>query len=181
MSRLVVDQLQGRTSGGNTISVPSGHTLHAPGHVIQIATSTVDGILSTSVNGAASTITNGVEVFSTAFTPKFATSVILVTTSTVMIHEESNVADICWLALWDGSTFIAANSGTAKYTNFGGSLNFGYTSLNHTYSAGSTSTRTISVRAGFNGGGTVYVNGNTYSAWSGSSARIQMTVWEIAQ
>lgn len=35
MSRLVVDQLQGRTSSGNTISIPSGHTLHAPGHVIQ--------------------------------------------------------------------------------------------------------------------------------------------------
>ena len=151
------------------------------GSVIQVATTTQEGIISTSVQGVPSTITNGAQVFSLSFTPKFSTSIILVTTSTVMVNEETNIADICWLALWDGSTFIAANSGTGKYSNFAGGLNVGYTSLNHTYSAGNTSTRTISVRAGMNGGsGSIYINGNTYSAYTGSSSRIQMVVMEIA-
>lgn len=54
MSRLVVDQLQGRTSGGNTISIPSGHTLHAPGHVIQVVSSTANLGVSPDVSWSAS-------------------------------------------------------------------------------------------------------------------------------
>ena len=151
------------------------------GSVLQVATNTLDGVITTTTQGVPSTITNGAQVFSLSFTPISATSVILVQTSTVAISENTNFADICWLALWDGSTFIAANSGSVAYLSFSSGYNAAYTSLNNSYAAGSTSTRTISVRAGMNGGiGTVYINGNSYANYTGSSARIQMTVWEIA-
>lgn len=151
------------------------------GSVLQVVTTTVDGVLTTTTQGAPSTITNGVQVFSTSFTPISATNVILVQTSTIVVSEETNFGDMCWLALWDGSTFIAANSGTALYTHFSGALNMACLSLNNAYAAGSTSTRTISVRAGINSGaGTTYVNGSSSANYTGSSARVQMTVWEIA-
>jgi len=149
------------------------------GCVLQIATNTFDGVTSTSAAGAPSTITNGVQLFSVSFTPISATSTILVQTSSIVIGEEVNAGDRCWLALWDGSTFIAANSGTPIAGRFQSGWNFAQPSLNNSYSAGSTSTRTISVRAGMDGG-TAYVNGNSFYNYSGSSQRVQMTVWEIA-
>jgi hypothetical protein len=162
--------------GDNTWAAPGAAT----GSVVKIATSTFDGVTTGGTSGAPSTITNGTQLFSTSFTPASATNVILVQTSTIVISEESNSGDIGWLALWDGSTFIAANSGNALYNHYAGNLNVTHVSLNNAYVAGSTSTRTISVRAGFNGGGSIYINGNSTYNLTGSSARIQMTVWEIA-
>jgi hypothetical protein len=149
--------------------------------VLQVATTTLDGVITTTNNGIPSTITNGIQVFSLSFTPTSASSIILVQTSAIVVFEASNFADIAWLALWDGSTFIAANSGTGDSGSFANSRNLGCLSLNNSYSAGSTSTRTISVRAGMNsGGGSTYINGGPVSNFTGSSARVQMTVLEIA-
>jgi hypothetical protein len=159
--------------------VPTRAQLPA-GCVLQIATNTFDGVTTGGTAGVPSTITNGTQIFSTSFTPTAATNIILVQTSTIVISEESNSGDMGWLALWDGSTFIAANSGTASFNRYASNLNVTHVSLNNTYVAGSTSTRTISVRAGFNAGTSIYINGNSTSNYTGSSARIQMTVWEIA-
>jgi hypothetical protein len=151
------------------------------GSVIQVASTTQQGVITTTATGAPSTITNGVQVFSLSFTPTNASSTILVQTSTVAISEGANFADVCWLALWDGSTFIAANSGTWYAASFGSGYNGDYVNINESYSAGSTSARTIQVRAGMNSGtGTVYVNGNSSANYTGTSAQIRMIVWEIA-
>ena len=178
-------------SGTTTLTLPatSGTVLTSAnissnlptGSVLQVQTSTFDGYISTAVTGVApTTITSGYQIFSLSFTPISATSTILVQTSTVSICEASNVSDILWISLWDGSTFIAANSGTALYTSFTGGLNAGYYTLNNSYTSGSTSARTIQVRAGANQAVTIQINGNSSAAYTGSSARIQMTVWEIA-
>jgi hypothetical protein len=149
------------------------------GKVLQVASTTVQGALSTTANGAPSTITNGVQVFSLSFTPTSASSTIIVQTSSIAVSENSNFADMCWVALWDGATFIAANSGTWLYTAV--NLNAAYISINEAYAAGSTAARTIQVRAAMNsGGGTTYVNGNSGANYTGTSAQIRMTVWEIA-
>ena len=154
------------------------------GSVLQVGVATFDGYVSASVTGTVpTTITFGYQLFSLSFTPVSATSTILVQTSTVSAAETSNLCNLLWLALWDGSTFIAANSGSAPPTSFTGSLNAGYYTLNNSYPSGSTSTRTIQVRIGTDGGTqTILINGNANGdgAFTGSSARIQMTVWEIA-
>ena len=41
MSTLTVQNIQGSSSSGNTINVASGHVLNAPGHVIQVVSSTL--------------------------------------------------------------------------------------------------------------------------------------------
>jgi hypothetical protein len=198
--------LQGSTSGSVTLQEPAvagttvldlpatsgtvlvGGTQNIPksalptGSVLQVATTTTDGLITTTTQGAPSTITNGAQVFSLSFTPISASSIILVQTSAITVSEVTNFADIPWLALWDGSTFVAASSGSANSNNYLNGYNVGCYSLNNSFSAGSTSARTISVRAGMNSGtgNTAYINGNAVSNYSGSSARIQMTVWEIA-
>ena len=151
------------------------------GSVLQVASTVFQGVGSTTANGSASTITNGLQIFSLSFTPLLASSNILVQTSSVAISESTNGADWAWLALWNGSTFVAANSGTWLYTNFGGNLNAAYTSINEVFAAESTATRTIQVRAAMNGGSqTTYINGNASNNYTGTSAQIRMTVMEIA-
>jgi hypothetical protein len=74
MSELTVGQLRGLTVNSNVITVPSGHTLYAPGHVIQV----VNGTTSTNVSTSAATfIDSGLTA---TITPKSATSKILVLT-----------------------------------------------------------------------------------------------------
>ena len=72
-SELEVQTIRGPSGGANadTVLIPSGQTLHAPGHVIQ----TVYDQFSTTY----STSTNSMTSFRTLYiTPKFATSKILV-------------------------------------------------------------------------------------------------------
>lgn len=77
-SELTVQTLRGPTSGANadTVLIPSGQTLHAPGHVIQAVQSTgTNGSIFTSSNAYVATPYTG------TITPKFTTSKILVTIS----------------------------------------------------------------------------------------------------
>lgn len=151
----------------------------ASGKVLQMVTSTLDGVVSTSGGGPTS-ISNGVQLFSTAFTPINSSSKILVFTSTIALSEETNNGDKLWLALWNGATFVSASSGGILYSHWPTGLNASYISICSSFDAGSTSTRTIQVRGGIDAG-TVYINGNsTFDNYSGSSARLQMTVMEIA-
>lgn len=163
----------------DTIANTAGTTNN---RVLQVASTTTDGVLSTTTQGSPSTITKGAEVFSISFTPQRSNSILLAQTSSISIYEDTNFGDITWLALWDGSTFISANSGTWHYSVFGGSKNSAYRTLNESWTLTNSNTRTISVRAGINAGsGTTYINGNTYLNYTGSSARVSLTVWEIAQ
>jgi hypothetical protein len=162
------------------LGTPSAINLvNATGSVLQVAYTYFDGMTTSGTAGIPSTITNGVQIFNISFTPKSATSQLLVQTSAIVIGEEANVGDKCWLALWNASTFICANSGTAFYSHFAGNIQMGCYSLNNVYASGSTSARTVQVRAGIDNG-TAYVNGNSSDNYTGSSARVGMTVMEIA-
>ena len=173
VGKATTDTLTNKTLGSGTV-MPTGS-------VLQVGVATFDGYVATAVTGTVpTTITFGYQLFSLSFTPISATSKILVQTSTVSVCESNNLGDSFWLALWDGSTFIAANSGTVSYSSFASNLNAGYYTLNNSYTSGSTSARTVQVRVGSNTAQTIQVNGNATSAQTGSSARIQMTVWEIA-
>ena len=74
-SELTVQTLRGPTSGTNadTVLIPSGQTLHAPGHVIQYASISQQASVSTSSN---SYVDSGIDIL---FSPKIANSKIQVT------------------------------------------------------------------------------------------------------
>ena len=74
MSTLTVQNIQGSSSSGNTISVASGHVLNAPGHVLQVLQSTTTD---TTTIGNLATAT----ILQQAITPSAATSKILVNVS----------------------------------------------------------------------------------------------------
>ena len=77
-SELTVQTLRGPTSGANadTVLIPSGQTLHAPGHIIQV----VSGITSAQTQNSSTNTFSGMGL-SLAITPTSSTSKILVITS----------------------------------------------------------------------------------------------------
>ena len=50
MSTISADQIKGRSITGNKITVPSGHVLHAPGHVVQMKRVAVNTVTTTTSN-----------------------------------------------------------------------------------------------------------------------------------
>jgi len=150
------------------------------GTVLQVQTTTLQGVVSTNNNGSPDDITKGVQIFSISFTPLLASSYIYVSTSSIAVGESSNAGDKPWIALFNGSTFVSAVSGTLAANSFLGSVQGGYYVMCEYYAAGSTSTRNITIRAGMDGTGT-YINGNsTYNYGTNTSQQVRMIVMEIA-
>ena len=81
MSTLTVQNIQGSSSSSNTISLASGHKLHAPGHVVQAVQLHTPGNVGTSSSTTVSTTsTSYVDFISKDITTKLANSLIYVKT-----------------------------------------------------------------------------------------------------
>lgn len=118
-SELIVQNLKGPASGSNAnkIIVPSGHTLSAAGHVVQVTYSHSTGGSST-----VTTVTNANADTATGFyaeiTPTSTDSKILVMLTSNLQHTGSSNQGIIW-GMRRGTTPIARNGGTdyIEYTN----------------------------------------------------------------
>jgi hypothetical protein len=75
MSELTVGQLRGLPIHNNIVTVPSGHALYAPGHVVQVVT--VDN-LQRSSQGVSNGVVLNVSNMAATITPKSANSKILI-------------------------------------------------------------------------------------------------------
>lgn len=104
MSRLVVDQLQGRTSGSNTITIPTGHVLKAadtaglvvPGGLVQIKQS----VKKTTQTIATSWVFTKLTDLTVSITPKLSNSTFVITAS---IHSGSSYFSYGYKIYKDGS------------------------------------------------------------------------------
>jgi len=74
MSELSVGQLKGLLANNNVITVPSGHTLYAPGSVVQV----IQTVLSARQTLASPTVFTNITGLMANITPKFANSKIMV-------------------------------------------------------------------------------------------------------
>ena len=96
MSTISADQLKGRSVTGNRITVPNGHVLQAPGHVIQVVSST---LTSTATGTGTSIVDTGLTA---TITPSSTSSKIYVN-GYISLGTEA-YATYCWLVR--GSTQI---------------------------------------------------------------------------
>ena len=74
MSELSVGELRGLTANSNVITVPAGHTLYAPGHVVQV----VSAAKTDTFAGTPGAVWMDVSGLSVTITPRFANSIFLV-------------------------------------------------------------------------------------------------------
>jgi len=104
MSTLAVNTIQAQT--GSTASVAAGHTLYAPGHVIQTVQTRTTTL--TTFTG-----TSDVNIMAVTITPKSTSSKILVTIDIGVSHQDSYSALV---RCKRGSTFIGGGVANPDYS-----------------------------------------------------------------
>jgi len=186
-STLSVSQLQGLTSGNdaNVVKVPSGHTLYAPGHVIQVVQGVKTDTFSTTTGANTTYIT--VTGLSASITPKYSTSKIMVfldlkasNSSGAVVHARL-MRDTTAVGIGDASG-SRPRSSTAQYYDQGDTRNNYALVAMHLDSPATTNQLTYSVQIA--GDGTGYaLNVNTATRKSttvDSLSQSSITLMEIA-
>jgi hypothetical protein len=183
MSELTVGQLRGLPVNNNIVTVPSGHTLYAPGHVIQVVSATKNDVFSTT-SGTFGDI-SGLVV---TITLKNSSSKILISATVTGMTTSTTNTQRAGFVIARNSSILTAAQGTGLPSDriYAGQLgqtglgspNFTFnSSINHLDSPNSTSALTYSLQAR-TGGGTLFINKDPANeAYSTSS----ITVMEIAQ
>ena len=171
MSTLHVENLKGLSSGGNAkkIIVPSGQTLSAVGHVIQVQKSSIGGTITTTSSSAVAT---GLQC---TITPKFATSLLKVECLGGRPYMDGAQLDI--YIYKDGTNANTVGVGRWQTMYDVGSHHHGGYSACYFETASSTSARTYQVY--YEGGGnSVWFNNSP----SGNNEYLaHLVVTEIAQ
>ena len=152
------------------------------GTAIQIVNHTTTNRFNQQVNGATDiTATSGAEYTSFNFTPKLASSKLLLTSSTFIFGERTNSSDgHVAFATYGGDTIIGSVCNYAGYDHWTGALDTTFVSFNHLFDSWGTSQKAISIRVQFNGSNPYtavnYPTGsNTYAAQFNSPNRHQVT------
>jgi hypothetical protein len=159
MSTLYVDTINEKTTGNGII---------IPGHVLQIQS------YENTITSSTITTTNFTDVNSRNFTPKSASSSLLVWV-TFRWQENTNTTNAKVRILHDGDTVLEI----LNYLTYSGSTNIINSNTFQAYvaSTGSTSARTIVFQAALSSaGGTLSINPNSGTAGSQAS---RMTIMEI--
>ena len=174
MSTLQVENLIGPTSGSNanTVLIPSGQTLYAPGHVIQtVRTEYRTYASSTSTSFAATGLT-------AAITPSSTSSKILAKVIMNGMYLTGNARYIK-IHLYKASSSVATLTTTAGYVSANDEPSYGVYSnvYEHLDSPSTTSATTYTVYWAVTAGTATINNYNTGSTSSLSSITLQ----EIAQ
>jgi len=173
MSTLRVDSINART--GTTISVPTGTTVYAPGHIIQVVNQTSNTVTTSTAtipyDNTIPQITEGFEILSVSITPKSANSKLFFNVLFNGYHTAETTAGLT-LALFQNGVSNALSSQIFTVIN----NNYYARMMQHYMTAGTTSTMTFSVRAGAPSG-TLYTNGA--GSYMGGTVNSYITIMEI--
>lgn len=181
MSRLVVDRLQGNAATGNKITIPTGHSLIAPGHVLQVVqvlpsqlTLSVPASGASNVNAADMTLANTIFAFSGTIVPKNANSKILIQLKLCLDATGVNVEE--YVSLFKGSSIVSSNLWYRRVNGHEPQTHV----INYLDSPATTNSVQYDVRIGSGTGHTVYVNrnssGTAANTWNNSSSLILMEI-----
>jgi len=176
MSTLHVENLKGLSSGSNAnkIIVPSGQTLTAPGHIIQVKSGLLDYMQSTTDSFST--------IGSLSITPTSTSSKIFILFENHIYVQ--NLSSNLWrganVRILRGSTFIYGDSSTAyghaMYVTDDSDRQMDYSTRSYLDSPNTTSSVTYNVQGSSKGGlATISFNYDTY----GGQGRI--TLMEIVQ
>lgn len=133
MSELSVGQLKGLTVNNNVITVPSGHTIYAPGTIVQVVTGVFTG--GEIGNSTTTFVDTGL---SAVITPKFATSRILVMIDHSVLKNNTNASNSASVQLLRNSTVVKTISSlfaTNTAVENGGAYGFSFVDSPATTSA----------------------------------------------
>ena len=164
------------------ITGSSANTFGIVGSTLQVVNHITTNRLNSSIAGAtAITATSGGEYTTFNFTPRSASSKLLLTSSTFVFGEGSNTSDgYVAFATYGGDTIIGSVCNYSGYDHWSGAKDTAFVSFNHLFDSWGTSQKAISIRVQSNGGTpTMRVNyptgSNTYVSQFNSPNRHQVT------
>ena len=188
MSKVSLGSIEGLAVNGNTITVPTGHTIKQTGAVLQVVQANLTSATSIGFSGQTGTPTtsNTVSIMTCSITPKYSTSKILVMGNIRYSTNNSTPAlvifrDTTPVGIGDASSVRRrSTTGTGYHpdTNQIG----GHGSLSYLDSPATTSVVTYDVRM-WSDGGTTYVNraANDADSTTGVRSISNLILMEIAQ
>ena len=189
MSELSVGQLKGLTINNNVIAIPAGHTLHAPGSVIQVVQSIKSDAAAVGMAAGTGTPTtsNTFFIMSATITPKLVSSKILVFGNIRYTSSGQTPA----LVLFRDSlpVGIGDTSGSKRRSTTASGLNVdtnqisGHGDLSYLDSPNTLSPVVYSIRAWADNSNTLYINRSVTDADNTVGVRTisTITLMEIAQ
>ena len=156
-------------------SLPSGTAIQVVNHL------TTTRFNQTTTGATDITATSGAEYTTFNFTPKLASSKLLLTSSTFIFGERNNIYDgHVVFATYGGDTFIGSVCNYAGYDHWTGALDTTFVSFNHLFNSWGTSQKAISIRCcNSNGNTQIGINyppgNNTYFTQYNSPNRHEVT------
>jgi hypothetical protein len=193
MSELSVGQLKGLLANNNVITVPSGHTLYAPGSVVQVQTVRSDAKVTFSSNNSGNGTT--ITPLNLSITPKFANSKLIMQwmmngeqhqDNVFLIHKDGALITTA------GETGYNSEAGNARWSGIASGFydqNESSTPSNwfiqYSCISGTTVSQTFAPATRSSGGSnfTFYLN-RTFGSFGGDGHENMVstgTIWEIAQ
>jgi hypothetical protein len=161
----------------------SGATFPA-GHVIQVVNHKTTTRASTSVTGANPAWNTGASYTTFSFTPYYATSKLLLTSTTINVQQSVNIGDNPWLCAAYDTTLIGSVLSYPGYVHWGNNLDLTFVSFNHLFNSWGTTTKAIDIRFGSNTNETIKCNAPSTNAYDNIPTQYHeqcFTVWEISQ
>jgi hypothetical protein len=193
MSELSVGQLKGLLANNNVITVPSGHTIYAPGSVVQVQTIRSDSRVAISSPGSGNGVT--ITQLNLTITPKFPNSKLIMQWMMNGEQHQDNVFLIHkdgLLITTAGATGYNAESGNVSWSGIASGFydqNQDSTPSNwfiqYECVSGSTATQIFApaTRAASSAAQTFFLN-RTYNSTGANNYETLVsngTIWEIAQ
>jgi hypothetical protein len=185
MSELSVGQLRGLTVNDNIISMPSGHSLYAPGHVVQVVS-----VAKTNAYTSTSSSFLAVTGLSATITPKFANSKILILAQISYGLVNNTAYGIFKVTRGGIDIYRGDPNGSHSRAAFGGYLTtsgldliLNSSSINYLDSPNSTSALTYQLEAANVNAQEVFINrtASTFDNAARTTGASSITVMEIAQ
>jgi len=186
MSTLTVQNIQGSSSSGNTISVASGHVLQAPGHVIQTKHVSHNAV-------SVHTSNDFTDWFQLDIIPKSATSIMLIHVSCSYAHGNNYSGLVRLARTISGGSTVAVGGGTNTQSAYTPGTLFNNRETTayamHTYATtvtdtlSTTTTTNYKVQTWTGGGTSIYLNRTQNNGNSNydTSLASTLTIYEIAQ
>lgn len=171
------------TESNGVASIPSAVKFPA-GNVVQVFNHKTTTRASTAVTGGSPAWNAGASYTTFSFTPHYATSKLLLTSTTINVQQSSNIGDNPWLCAAYDTTLIGSVLSYPSYVHFGSALDLTFVSFNHLFDSWGTTVKTIDIRFGSNANETMKCNAPSNATYDNIPTQYHeqcFTVWEISQ
>ena len=172
-----------KIAAGKTLDLKSQGSVTMPtGSVVQVVTHKTSARVSASVTGANAPVAGtGASYTTFNFTPKYADSTLILSSSTIGVAQNANVGDTIYTFVTDGTSILASQINYISYQHWGNALDATFVSYNHPIPSWGTSQKTLDMRFGSKDSETISVNKGTTSTYDTVTSTLHEVCFSVME